>query len=352
MQRVEKVIDEASKLSCTTVISFEPENIFYLTGFWGEGIVVARDGYARLIVPMLEADRARSTARCEVVESERGKGMLEKALSSIEDNEHVCTDCNDYSIIERMKARLTVKYSRDVFYNARMIKDGEEISTIRKAASILDELFKLCEQMIRIGVTEREVQAMLLYEAMRIGAYPPSYRYTLTPLIIASGINSSLPHAEATDKGIRHGELVTVDLTLRYRGYIADATRTYAVGRVDDEMSRVYNVVKEAEERAIDSIASNHGCREIDFIARSYIDSRGYGSMFIHSTGHGIGLEVHEPPWISQRSEHILKDGMTVTIEPGIYLAGRFGVRIEDSVLIWNGDAEILNRYPKDLIVL
>jgi Xaa-Pro aminopeptidase len=127
----------------------------------------------------------------------------------------------------------------------------------------------------------------------------------------------------------------------------------YAVGRVDEDKYRIYNVVKEAQEMAFDSIkASNAICNEIDKIARSYIDSKGYGSMFIHSTGHGIGLEVHEPPWISQRSEHILKDGMTVTIEPGIYLAGRFGVRIEDSVLIWNGDAEILNRYPKDLIVL
>ncbi len=358
-ERRRRVLDNATRLSCNSVIAFEPENVFYLTGFWGEGIVVINDDYPNpmLIVPSLEVDRAKVSAKsCDIVEAERGYTMLDKALMLIKESDNVCTDCNDYSIIERLKVRLVegsrLKHSKDVFYNARMIKDEEEIARIKRGAYVLDKLFEVCEQVIRVGVSEKQLQALLLYEAMQMGAYPPAYRYTLSPLIIASGINSSLPHAEPSSRVIEYGDLVTVDLTLRYEGYVADATRTFAVGRVDEDKYRIYHVVKEAQEMALDALKSNAICNGIDKIARAYIDSKGYGSRFIHSTGHGIGLDVHEPPWIRSSSNDVLREGMTITIEPGIYLEGKYGVRIEDSVLICNGGAEVLNKYPKDLIVL
>ncbi len=358
-ERIRRILDKATKLSCNSVMAFEPENIFYLTGFWGEGITVISGNYpdARLIVPTLEVDRAKISAKgCDIIEAERGYSMLDKAFMFIKESDNVCTDCNDYSIIERLKVKLVegsrLKHSKDVFYSARMIKDEEEISRIKKGADILDKLFKICEQVIRVGVSEKQLQALLLYEAMQMNAYPPAYRYTVSPLIIASGINSSLPHAEPSSRVIEYGDFVTVDLTLRYEGYIADATRTFAVGRVDEDKYRIYHIVKEAQEMALDALNDGVICNDIDSIARAYIDSKGYGSRFIHSTGHGIGLDVHEPPWIRSNSNEILRENMTITIEPGIYLEGRFGVRIEDSVLITHNYARSLNRYTKELVII
>ncbi|MFN4336553.1 MAG: M24 family metallopeptidase [Candidatus Nitrosocaldus sp.] len=355
--RGKKVLDEAYRIGCDTIIAFEPEDVFYLTGFWGEGIAVLNQADARLIVPSLEADRARNVAGCEVVEAERGSSMLDRALSLVGEDAIVCTDCTDNSIFERMKVKLVessrLKYSKDVFYNARKVKDEHEIEIIEEASGILDELFKVCEYVIRAGVSEKHIQALLMYEAMLRGAYPPSYRYTLSPLIIASGINSSLPHAEPSDRIVSVGDLITVDLTLRYKGYIADATRTFALASIDREKEHVYYTVKEAQQRALEAVREGIQCREVDSVARSYIEGEGYGKMFIHSTGHGIGLDVHEPPWISRNSQDRLARGMCITIEPGIYIAGRYGVRIEDSIAIHSdGRVVVMNRYTKDLVKL
>ncbi|MEM0029443.1 MAG: M24 family metallopeptidase [Candidatus Nitrosocaldus sp.] len=357
--RNKKLLDEAYRIGCSTIVAFEPEDVFYITGFWGEGIaVVLNQSDTRLIVPSLEAERARSVARCEVVEAERGSSMLDKALSLVaEDATSVCTDCTDYSLFERMKVKLIessrLKYSKDVFYNARKVKDEYEIKIIEEASSILDELFKACEYVIRAGISERQIQSLLMYEAMLRGAYPPSYRHTLSPLIIASGMNSSLPHAEPSDRLISVGDLITVDLTLRYKGYIADATRTFALGSIDREKEYVYYTVREAQQRALEAVREGIQCREVDGIARSYIESNGYGERFIHSTGHGIGLDVHEPPWINRNSQDRLARGLCITIEPGIYIAGRYGVRIEDSVAIHgDGRVVVMNRYTKDLVKL
>ncbi|MCS7140904.1 MAG: aminopeptidase P family protein [Candidatus Nitrosocaldus sp.] len=355
--RGERVLDEAYRIGCSTVMAFEPEDVFYLTGFWGEGIAVLNQSGTRLIVPQLEADRARSVARCEVLEAERGSSMLDRALSLVGDGASVCTDCSDHSLFERMKVRLVessrLRYSKDVFYNARRVKDGYEISIIERASSILDELFRVCEYLIRAGMSERQIQAMLMYEAMVRGAYPPAYRYTLSPLIVASGTNSSLPHAEPSDRVVSTGDLITIDLTLRYNGYIADATRTFALGSIDGEREDVYYVVREAQQRALDAVCEGVQCRDVDGAARSYIEGRGYGERFIHSTGHGIGLDVHEPPWISRTSQDTLARGMCITVEPGIYIHGRYGVRIEDSVAIRDdGRVVVMNRYTKDLIRL
>lgn len=355
--RGKRVLDEAYRIGCTTVIAFEPEDVFYLTGFWGEGIAVLNQSDARLIVPLLEADRARSVARCEVVEAERGSNMLDKALSLVGEDASVCTDCTDQLLFERMKVKLVessrLRYSRDVFYNTRKVKDDHEIRIIEEASGILDGLFKACEYVIRAGMSERQIQAMLIYEAMLRGAYPPSYRYTLSPLIIASGTNSSLPHAEPSDRIITVGDLITVDLTLRYKGYIADATRTFAIGSIDREKEDIYHIVREAQQRALEAVHEGVQCREVDGAARSYIESNGYGERFIHSTGHGIGIDVHEPPWISRNSQDTLARGMCITIEPGIYIAGRYGVRIEDSLAIHaDGRVVVMNRYTKDLVRL
>ncbi len=353
MSRNKILLEEASKIKCSNIVAFEPENIFYMTGFWGEVIALSNGSGMKLIAPKLEAERARkSSSNCKVIESERGSDMLKSLLSNLS-NGNICTDCNDYTTIEKIRQKIGNRLIHNVepFYRARKIKDSKEIEIIGKASRILDKLFAICEKEIKPNITEKQLQATLLYEAMKMGAYPPSYRFTISPLIIASGINSSLPHAEPTDRKIRKGDLVTVDLTLRYNGYIADATRTFAVGTIDSERKKIYHIVKEAQEQGLDAVKAGAKCGAVDATCRSFIKKAGYGKYFIHSTGHGIGVEVHEPPWLRMKNDEILQKNMTVTVEPGIYLPNKFGVRIEDSVIV-DKKVRVLNKYTKDLIIL
>ncbi len=353
MPRHQELLEEASKIKCSNVVAFEPENIFYMTGFWGEVIALSSNRGMKLIAPKLEADRARKSSKnCKVIESERGSDMIKSLLANLS-NGNVCTDCNDYSTIEKIRQKIGKRliHNPEPFYKARKIKDSKEIETIAKASRILDRLFAICEKEIKPNVTEKQLQVTLLYEAMNMGAYPPSYRFTVSPLIVASGTNSSLPHADPTDRKIRKGDLVTVDLTLRYNGYIADATRTFGVGTIDSEKKKIYNIVKEAQGQGLDEVKVGAECGAVDDACRSFIKKAGYAKYFIHSTGHGIGLEVHEPPWLRMKNHEILQKNMAITVEPGIYLPNKFGVRIEDSVIV-NKKVNVLNKYTKDLIII
>lgn len=353
LKRSEALLKEASKIKCDNLVAFEPENVFYISGFWGEVIALLNSSGAKLIAPKLEADRARKGSKnCKVILSERGTDMIESLLSNL-NKDNLCTDCNDYSTIERIKNKIGDRliHSTEPFYQARKVKDSKEIDSIAKASTIIDKLFAICETHIKPNVTEKQLQAKLLYEAVNLEAYPPAYRFAISPLIVASGINSALPHAEPTDRKIKKGDLVTVDLTLRYKGYIADATRTFAVGKIDEEKRKVYEIVKEAQEQGLDAARAGTECGTVDNACRSVIEKGGYGRYFIHYTGHGIGLEVHEPPWIRAKNTEVLYKNMAITVEPGIYLPNKFGVRIEDSLII-DKKPRILNKYTRDLILL
>ncbi|HVX01694.1 MAG TPA: M24 family metallopeptidase, partial [Nitrososphaera sp.] len=205
---------------------------------------------------------------------------------------------------------------------------------------------------IKVGMTERDLQAKLVYEGLKMGANPPSYKSTLNPLIIAGGPNGALPHAEVTDRKFKNKDMIVVDLTLRHQGYVADATRTFALGKPTAEMVNVYEIVKESQKVGLDAATAGTMCGQVDAMCRDLIRERGYEKRFIHSTGHGIGLDVHEPPWLRANNDEVLQKNMAVTVEPGIYLEGKFGVRIEDSILVTDGKPKVLNRFTKDLVVL
>ena len=344
MNRIDRLKASMEELGYDNIIAFEPENIFYLTQFWGEGIALLNKNGLMLIVPKLEAERARSNAT--VIESERGSDML-KILSKNLDGRAV-TDCNDYHTFIQLGSN--VIHDPSIFYNARMIKDDDEIRAIKKASMLLDKLFRMVEE-IKVGMSELDIQALLMYEGLRLGLLPTSYKYTLHPLIVASGKNSSLPHAQPTSRKIRKGDLLTIDLTLRYNGYVSDATRTFAIDSISNDKREIYDIVREAEEEGIEALHDGIEAGEIDMICRNLIEGYGYGKYFIHSTGHGIGVEVHEPPWIRSKSKQLLRDRMTITIEPGIYLQ-KYGVRIEDSVLVTENGCKVLSKYTKDLIII
>src|ERR671916_252543 len=345
---------QKAEVACPVVAAFEPENIFYLTGFWGEAIAVCMDnGITKLITPKLEYSRAEKTSiDCEVVATERGSELISTFVSQVKGS-RVCSDCSDYSTIGSIrKDGGDILVNTDPFFQTRRIKDHSEIRIISRAAGILDKLYQICEEEIKVGLSERDLQANLIYEAMKMGANPPSYKPTLNPLIIAGGPNSALPHSEVTERKLRRGDMIVVDLTLRYAGYIADATRTCALGSATKENKEVYSTVQDAQKIGLDRANAVVTCGQVDAACRNLIAERGYEKLFIHSTGHGIGLDVHEPPWLKMKSDEELKANMAVTVEPGIYMENKFGVRIEDSIKINNGKPRVLNRFTKDLLVL
>ncbi|WP_415282049.1 M24 family metallopeptidase [Candidatus Nitrososphaera sp. FF02] len=352
-ERRSRLLQNAARMGYDAVVAFEPENVFYLTGFWGEAIAVCTEAGTKLVAPKLEYSRAQKTSvDCEVVPTERGSELLSTFVSQVM-NRRICTDCSDHATIEQVrKLGGNIPVDTEPFFQTRRIKDDAEVRIITKASHILDKLYGICRDEIKAGMSERDLQAKLVYEAMRMGANPPSYKSTLNPLIIAGGPNGALPHAEVTGRKFRKGDMIVVDLTLRHQGYIADATRTFALGRPTAEMKQVYEIVKESQKAGLDAAKAGVTCGQVDAACRNLIRERGYEKYFIHSTGHGIGLDVHEPPWVRMNSGEVLQSNMAVTVEPGIYLQGKFGVRIEDSIIVTGGRPKVLNRFTKELVVL
>ena len=244
-----------------------------------------------------------------------------------------------------------LKRSSEPFYNARIIKDSDEVRILKKASSIIDQMFELCTQTIKKGRSESDLQAILMSFAIANDMHDTGYRSTLNPLIIAGGPNGALPHAQVTKRKFANGDMIVVDLTLRYKGYVSDATRTFGLGSISKEARTVYEIVKESQKAGLAVVRPQKTCKSVDEICRKIIEKHHYGPHFIHSTGHGIGLDVHESPNITSKSTTKLKKDMAVTVEPGIYIPNKFGVRIEDSVIVRDRPI-IMHKFTKDLIVI
>lgn len=212
------------------------------------------------------------------------------------------------------------------------VKSLSEIGKMRRAAAITDDVFDSVLAALREGVTEKEIADLILAETLRLGGSGMAF-----DTIVAFGESGAEPHHVPTDKPLSKGMLVTVDMGAVYEGYDADFTRTVAFGEPTAEQREVYAVVLEAQRRALASVAVGAECRAVDAAARDYISERGYGEQYIHGTGHGVGAEIHESPTLNPKSEEALVAGQVVTVEPGVYLAGKLGVRIEDMVLVEEG---------------
>jgi len=226
------------------------------------------------------------------------------------------------------------------------VKDNHELECIRTAVEITDIVYEEILPMLRPGFTEKQVANTMVskYREYAEGeAYSP---------IVATGPNGALPHAIPTDREFQTGDFIVIDAAAKYGGYHADMTRTPVVGEATEKHKEVYSIVKEAQQRGCDIAKAGVPCKEVDAATREYIGEMGYGEYYTHGTGHGLGLEIHTSPRFSPQSEQILEVNNVMTIEPGIYLAGWGGVRIEDDVIIGKDDCEILNQTTKDLVVL
>lgn len=229
----------------------------------------------------------------------------------------------------------------------RITKDENELKLIRKAAEIADMAFDHMLKFIKPGMTEREVGIELEFYMKKLGAKGLSF-----PSIVASGFRSSLPHGEATDKVISEGEFLTLDYGCIYKEYCSDMTRTIVISEPSEKMKEIYDVVLEAQQRALKSYRAKIPACDVDKVARDYISEKGYGNYFRHSLGHGVGREIHESPVVGYRNSTQLEEGMVVTDEPGIYIPDFGGVRIEDLLVINENGVEVLSKSPKHLICI
>jgi Xaa-Pro aminopeptidase len=229
----------------------------------------------------------------------------------------------------------------------RMVKDEDELEVMAEAALIGCKLFEHILTVLRPGIAEVEVAAELEYQARKLGAEGMSFES-----IVASGLRSALPHGRATSTPLPRRGFVTLDFGIIHKGYCSDMTRTVFLGKPKPEERRTYEAVLEAQENAVGAVAAGVSCAEVDEAARSVLRREGLAEAFSHSTGHGVGLEIHEPPRVGAGQTTRLQAGMVITIEPGVYLAGKFGVRIEDMVAVTRSGGQVLTPAPKALIEL
>ena len=326
----------------------------YAVGFEGEGwVLVSRDG-ARYSTDgrYIEAARQQVTG-AEIVLTERGQSHLALAREEIRRRglKRVGFESGRVSADElgRWKDSLPCELvaAQGLLDGLRAAKDAEELARIRQAQRITDEAFREILNFIRPGLTEQEVAARLVYELLRRGGR----RVSFDP-IVAAGANGSMPHAVPGETVIQPGMFVTMDFGCVYEGYCSDMTRTVAVGQPTDEMERVYHTVLEAQRAGIAAARAGVTGSEVDRAARQAIQQAGYGSFFSHSFGHSLGLEIHESPNASPSEQTVFPAGAVISAEPGIYLPGHFGVRIEDVLVLREGGCEDITQAPKNLIVL
>lgn len=352
--RIRKVQEKLQELKLDGFLVTNPPNVRYLTGFSGSSAICLIGEDRKLFIT---DSRYKDQSHEEV----RGLKILIAKDGIFEELEkqkifrgmrRVGIEGNHLSYSEYQKFRKAFRHIRfvphaDVVESISLIKEKEEIDLIKAAAAISDKVFDKVLEILKPGIREIDVSAEISYYHKKFGAERDAFEP-----IVASGPRGALPHGVASRKKIRKGELVTLDFGCSYGGYCCDITRTVAVGEPHRKLREVYEVVRDAQLRAIDAAQTGTTAKELDAVARSFITKKGYASFFGHSLGHGIGLQVHEPPRISWQSSYRLQAGNVITIEPGIYLPGLGGVRIEDDVVIMNGKNLVLNKAPKDLIVL
>lgn len=354
MSRLERLFEGYNGADCAVITS--DVNRRYFTGMKSSaGTVVAFPDKAYLLIDFRYIEKARATVMdAEVIEQKRLYPQINELLErhgaksfAIESETMTVRELNTYRLFF---PKMTIDDS-DALSNAisamRSVKDADELECIRKAQKIAEDALTELLPQIRPGATERGLALELNRLMFEKGAEDLSFE-----TIILSGTNTSMPHGVPSDKVIESGEFVLMDFGAVWNGYHSDMTRTVCVGEPSDEMRKVYDIVLEAQLAGIEAAkAGIMGC-ELDKVSRDIIEAAGYGECFGHSLGHGVGLEIHERPNASPNYRIALSEGAVVTVEPGIYIAGEFGVRIEDFVVLNNEGCENLTNFEKNLISL
>lgn len=349
--KLEKVREKLNEFKIDAILINHLPNIRYLTGFSGSsGLCLVSKDDAFFITDF----RYKEQAKVQVKHFKKLIATGKTLIDLIEERNILLglrkigfeADHASFSLIsELMKKFKNVKFvpTKNFIEEISAIKTPDEIKNIKSAIRISEEVFNEILNIIKPGISEIEIAAEISYLHKKFGAEKDAF-----DIIVASGWRSALPHGVASEKKLRKGELVVIDFGCVYNGYYCDITRTIAIGKVSSEERKIYQIVLDAQTKAIENARSGLKANELDLIARNYIKQKGYGKFFGHSLGHGIGTEIHTLPRIAPKSEYVLQKGNVITIEPGIYIPKFGGVRIEDDVLI-NSTAEILTKLPRNL---
>jgi Xaa-Pro aminopeptidase len=341
---VERIVEKGLDLMVVTNLV----NVRYLSGYTGSnGIALVGPDLRVFLTDFRYVEQAAS----QVPDFERVKGERD-LLGDVAERMHGRVGFEDGSMTVRAFERLKglaegsaeLVPAGNLVEELRDVKDVQELAAIRAAAQLADAALESVLERGLAGRTERAVAVDLEAQMRELGAEEPSF-----PSIVAAGPHGALPHAEPRDREIERGVLVTIDWGARLDGYCSDCTRTYATGDLDDEALEVYEIVRQAQERSSDAVHAGADGKEVDAVSREIISEAGHGDHYGHGLGHGVGLDVHESPRLAPTSTDILKAGEVVTVEPGIYVPGRLGVRIEDLVTVTEDGREVFSGLPKDL---
>ncbi|MBO5454870.1 MAG: aminopeptidase P family protein [Clostridia bacterium] len=342
MDKAEKLISKLDKNSLVYITT--PENIKYFSGVDVEGCLIITNGHKAIVTDGRYTEVAKSNA-CgfEVVEDVNHSRELKKFSKKVLFEPDI-----SYLDYEKLKAAdlKTEKLEVNLDF-LRSVKDEQEIAYLKEAAEIAEKALVKTLEVIKPGVTENFVKATLEYNMALLGGEKTSF-----DTICISGTKTSLPHGTPSDKVIEKGDFLTIDFGCRKNGYCSDMTRTFAIGTATDEMKEVYETVLKAQLAATEFIKAGIKCSDCDKVARDIIKNAGYGEKFRHSLGHGVGLKIHEMPVLSPKSDSVLENGNIVTVEPGIYIEGKMGVRIENTVIVTDEKCIELQKMDKNLIIL
>lgn len=357
MNKINRLREKLKAEKLDGILLLNDSNIRYMSDYSGsDAYVIITDHSSALITDSRYTEQAEE--ECKSFEIIRWGKPLLGLQETIQDictkngikkmafeSQHITFEVYD-KMVKALPEVLLIPTS-GLVEDLRSIKTEEEIQCIRKAAQFADDAFTEILKYIRPGVSEKDVERELQYLIKKQGADDIAFSS-----IVASGKRSSLPHAIPSDKKIANGDFVTLDFGAMYKGYRSDMTRTIIMGAADDKQKEIYEIVKAAQATASKAIKAGTPCKVADAGARDYITNAGYGDYFGHGLGHGVGLDIHEEPYLSHASEKVLEAGNIVTVEPGIYLPNWGGVRIEDTVVVCENGIEVLTRSSKELIVV
>lgn len=350
MERVAKLKKIAfNKANFDGYLIFSPSNLVYFTGVQGtSALLVPRDGENTIYVYGVNYEQAHVEAKGFKVDLvKRGEDLMAKIAQQTSE-QHVRNLAIDALGIESWsklakatKSKTKLKPKPGFVSQLRTVKDEKENALMRKAGELTSLGIKIVYEILSSGMKEYEVAAEIEYAMRKHGSYGTAF-----DTAVSSGPASAFPHGGCSDREIRPGELVVVDFGAVYKAYRSDMTRTLVAGKPSEKQLRIHKIVQDAQEKAFASIKPNVKTREVDAVARKIIEQAGYGDCFVHGLGHGVGLDIHEPPTLNTTSKETLQSCNIVTDEPGIYLVGYGGVRIEDTVLVTKDGAEKLTIGP------
>ncbi len=347
------ITDILKKLDIDAIILADPCNIRYFSGFTGEGYIVITNNHKFVITDSRYLFVAQNELRdygIKLTDNSSLVYIISKLITDFNIKkigfENLTCKYTFFALLNNIKGVELIKLGSSID-DFREIKSEKEIDLITRAIKICDSVFNSVVKELRIGLSERDVAAYIDYQIRLNGADGNSF-----DTIVASGSNTTMPHAVPGDKRLAYGDFVIMDFGCKYKGYCSDMTRTVFIGNPTIDQIKIYNIVKEAKDKAEQEATFGMTGKQIDEIARNAIAAYGYSKEFMHGTGHGVGLYIHEKPFIIKRNDNTVPIGSVFSIEPGIYIKDKFGIRIEDLCVMSNSGIKVLTSSDDSLICI